>query len=185
MAAPTYGSTTASGGIGPQPTNGIVVQGCPKVQSLLIETVTNCYPGRLVKKGTADNQIVVNTAGGLCVGVLGYEQCQKKDRPATRDTIYGAVNAPVLSGACVTVLLMVAVSQTIVKGSKLVAAANGMVSLAPAAAPPVGSVPVTSTGAQPTIAGPIPTSGAIVAIAEESITTDGSTEGFVMATLER
>lgn len=182
MAAPTYGSATASGGIGPQPTNGIVVQGEPKVQHLLIQTVTSMYPGRLVKKGTADNQIVVNTAGGLAEGVLGYEHCQKKDRPATRDTIYTAVVAPVLKGPGVVILLFVAQNQTIVKGSKLVAAADGMVSLAPAAAPPSGTVAVVSTSAQPTMAGPLPTSGAIVAQAEESITTT-DTEGFVMATL--
>ena len=183
MTAPTYGSATASGGVGPQPTNGVLVQGNPKVQHLLIETDTSMYPGRLVKKGTADNQIVVNTAGGLSVGVLGYEHCQKKDRPATRDTIYTAVSAPVLSGAGVIVLLYVAQNQTIVKGSKLVAAASGMVSLAGAAAPPSGTVAVVSTGAQPTMAGPLPTSGAIVATAEESITTTDA-EGFVMASLE-
>ena len=183
MTAPTYGSATASGGVGPQPSNGIVVQGEPKVQSLLIQTVDNMYPGRLVKKGTADHQIVVNTAGGLAVGVLGYEHCQKKDRPATRDTIYTAVVAPVLSGKSAIVLLYVAQNQTIVKGSKLVAAASGMVSLAPAAAPASGTVAVVSTSAQPTSAGPIPTSGPIVATAEESITTT-DTEGFVMARLE-
>lgn len=182
MTAPTYGSATASGGVGPQPSNGIVVQGTPKVQHLLIETVTSMYPGRLVKKGTADHQIVVNTAGSLAIGVLGYEHCQKKDRPATRDTIYTAVVAPVLNGPGTVVLLYVAQSQTIVKGSRLVSAADGMVALAAAAAPPSGTVAVVSTSAQPTAAGPLPTSGPEVAIAEESITTTNA-EGFVMARL--
>ena len=185
MTAPTYGSATASGGVGPQPDNGIVVSGEPDVQHLYVETATSMYPGRLVKKGTHDNDIVVNTAGGLAVGVLGYEHCPKKDRPATRDTIYAVDTlAPVLKkGKGAIVLLYVAQNQTIVKGSKLVAAADGMVSLAPAAAPPSGTVAVVSTSAQPTALGPIPSSGPIVATAEESITTTNA-EGFVMATLE-
>lgn len=184
MTAPTYGSATADGGVGPQPDNAIIVSGEPKVQSLLIETVTEMYPGRLVKRGTADHQIVVNTAGGAAIGVLGYEHCQKKDRPATRATIYTAVRAPVLSGAGTVVMLYLAQSQTVVKGDKLVGAASGMVAKASAAAPPSGTVAVVSTGAQPTMAGPMPTEGPIVATAEESVTTTNA-EGYIMAMLER
>ena len=64
MTAPTYGSASADTGVGPQPKNQIVVSGKPDVQYLNIETATNCYPGRLVKKGTHDNDLVVCTAGG-------------------------------------------------------------------------------------------------------------------------
>ena len=185
MTAPTYGSATADPGIGPQPTNAIVVSGTPSVQYLNVETATNCYAGRLVKKGTHDNDIVVCTAGGAAVGVLGYEHAPKKYRPATRATIYAQNDqAPVLSGKGVTVLLYLAQSQTVSKGDKLVAAASGMVSKASAAEIPSGTVAVASTSAQPTVTGPIPTEGPIVATAEESVTTTDE-EGWIMATLER
>jgi hypothetical protein len=48
VTAPTYGSTSADTGVGPQPKNQIVVSGKPDVQYLNIETATECYPGRLV-----------------------------------------------------------------------------------------------------------------------------------------
>lgn len=90
---PTYGSASADTGVGPQPKNQIVVSGKPDVQYLNIETATNCYPGRLVKKGTHDNDLVVCSAGAAAIGVLGYEQAAKMYRPATRDTIYAQARA--------------------------------------------------------------------------------------------
>lgn len=173
MTTPTvYGSATADGGVGPHPTNGIVASGQPKVQHLYVETASEMYPGRFVKKGTHDNDIEVCGAGGKSIGVLGYEHASKKYRPATKAALYLLADyAPVLNGPGVVLLLEVAASQTIVKGDKLVVAANGKVSLASAAAPPVSSTPVTSTGAQPTMTGPIPTEGIPVAVAEESVIT--------------
>ena len=103
-------------------------------------------------------------------------------RPATRDTIYAQNDqAPVLSGKAV-VLLYLAQSQTVVKGDKLVAAADGMVSKASPAAIPNSSTPVTSTSAQPTVTGPISTEGIALAEAEESVTTV-DVEGYIMARL--
>jgi len=185
LTAPTYGSATADPGVGPQPANGIVVSGQPKVQYLNIETVANCYPGRFVTKGTHDNDLAVCGAAGIPVGVLGYEHASKKYRPSTRDTIFKVNDqAPVLTGPGVTVLLYLAQSQTVIKGDKLVVAAAGMVSKASAAAVPSGTVAVASSGAQPTVTGPIPTEGPIVATAEESVTTTNA-EGWIMASLER
>lgn len=123
---PTYGSASADTGVGPQPKNQIVVSGKSDVQYLNIETASECYTGRLVKKGTHDNDLVVCSAGGAAIGVLGYEQAAKSYRPATRDTLYVQNSqAPVLSGKAV-VLFYLAKSQTVVKGDKLVAAANGI-----------------------------------------------------------
>jgi hypothetical protein len=173
-------------GIGPQPANQIVVSGSPQVQYLKIETVANCYPGRLVKRDTDDARIEVCGAGGAALGVLGYEQAPKAYRPATRDTIYlvDAI-APVLSGAGVTVMLYLSAdAATIVKGDKLVAAANGCVTKASAAAAATGSTAVTAHTAAPTMVGPIPTEGPIVATAEESATVT-DVGGWIMATLER
>lgn len=85
-------------GYGPKPTNKIVVAGEPLVQILKVETATNVYPGRLVKKGTNDDDIVVGTSSTV-VGWAGYERTIKKYRPATVDTIH-TINSqiPVLHG---------------------------------------------------------------------------------------
>jgi hypothetical protein len=188
MSAPTYGSATADPGVGPQPSNGIVVSGEPHVQYLNVETSTAYFlPGRVVTKGTDDNDIAVCGLNGVPIGVLGYEHATKKDRPATRATVYATgAQAPVLKrGKGAIVLLYLAQSQTIVKGDKLVPAANGMVKKASAAIVPASTVaPVTSTSASPTMTGPIPTEGPIFATAEESVATT-NLEGWIMAALER
>jgi len=47
------------------------------------------YPGRLVKKGTTDNEVVVATpATAMVLGWLGYEYTSVAYREATVDTIY-------------------------------------------------------------------------------------------------
>ncbi|WP_319508882.1 hypothetical protein [uncultured Methanolobus sp.] len=60
----------------------------PLEQELKIENVTNMYPGRLVKKGTNDDDMVVNTAAGATLGWLGYEQTNPAFMPTDIDTIY-------------------------------------------------------------------------------------------------
>lgn len=186
MTAPTYGSTTADSGIGPQPTNAIVVAGEPDVQYLNVETAANCYPGRFVTKGTHDNDIAVCGAGGVPVGVLGYEQAPKKYRPATRATIYAQDDqAPVLKrGKGATVMLYLSdTAATIVKGDKLVLDAAGKVTKATVAKFATSTVAaVLGASASPTIAGSIPTEGLPVAEAEESVTVTNA-GGWIMATL--
>ena len=159
----------------PTPTGKIVVAGEPPiVLERTIETVTNCYPGRLVKKGTTDRDVVVNDAG-LPVGWLGYEQAGTAIRPATPATIYVVGDeAPVVKGGGFIILAKLATSQTIVAGDRLVPAADGMLQKATALSVTVatGAVAVLSTGAQPVIAaagdvGVLP----VDAIAEESVTT--------------
>jgi hypothetical protein len=150
-----------------------------------VETATNMYPGRFVKKGTNGDDVVVATAGASVVGILGYEHTIKKHRPATVDTIYLAdAQAAVLSGPGVVVVGSLADSQTIVKGDKLVVAAAGEVAKASAAAIPAGTTAVLSTSAQPTIAGSIPGEGIPIAIAEEAKTTSGASADIVMRLLQ-
>ena len=184
---PTYGSATADPGVGPQPIGSIVVSGEPDIQYLNVETSTAYFlPGRLVVKGTHDNDIAVCGVGGVAIGVLGYEQASKKYRPATRATVYATGDqAPVLKrGKGATVMLYLAQAQTVVKGSKLVPAANGMVGLASAAKFVTSTAAaVLGASASPTIAGNIPTEGSVFATAEESVTTTDE-EGWIMATLE-
>jgi len=176
-------------GYGPQPSNKIVVDGKGKhVQMLKVETATNMYPGRLVKKGTNDDDIVVATANSDVIGWLGYLDTIKKHRPATVDTIY-LINAQVavLHGPGMIVLASLKDGETITKGEKLVADAAGELVAAAAitATVPSGSTAVTSTSAQPamTMAGSIPAAGIIVAIAEESVTSSGSSEDIMVRSL--
>lgn len=83
-------------------TNKTVIGGTPLVEELNIKTVANMYPGRLVEKGTNDDDIQLNstTSGDMNpLGWLGYEQCNPEDKPATKATIYAvAAKAPVLKG---------------------------------------------------------------------------------------
>jgi len=81
-------------GYGPKPTNKIIVAGQPLTQILKVMTATDVYPGRLVKKGTNDDDIVVNSEAGDCIGWAGYENTIKKHRPATVDTVY-LINAQI------------------------------------------------------------------------------------------
>ncbi len=163
----------------PTPTGKIVVTGEPPiVLERTIETVANCYPGRLVKKGTTDRDVVVNDAG-LPVGWLGYEQAGTAVRPATPATIYVVGDeAPVVKGGGFIILAKLATSQTIVAGDRLVPAADGMVQKATALLGTVtaGSTPVTGDDATP----PVVISGDVgilplVAYAEESVTTTSAT----------
>jgi len=181
----SYGSTTANPGLGPQPTNQIVVSGSPMTRYFNLETATNCYPGRLVACGTDSNDVDVCGAAEAPIGVLGYEQASKMYRPATRATIYKVNDqVPVLSGPGTVVMLYLSTgAATIVKGSPLVPAANGCVTIATAAKFAASTVAaVLGADASPTIAGNIPTEGNIVARAMESVTvTDDG--GWIMAEL--
>lgn len=167
-----------------KPTNAILVAGDPLIQTLKIETVTNCYPGRLVKKGTNDDDVVVGTAGADVIGWLGYEQTHKKHRPATVDTIY-LVNAQVavLNGGKFVLVARLANGENVAKGARLVAAADGELSEASALAVPSGTTAVLSTSAQPNISGAKGSEGIVVAIAEESKDASGGAEDIVVRSL--
>lgn len=81
------------------PNNQIVVAGDPTVQELKIETATNCKPGRLVTRGTNDDDIVVCDGLKPPIGILGYEQAHPSFKPDTRAGLYAAgAMAPVLNG---------------------------------------------------------------------------------------
>ncbi len=81
------------------PSHKIIMGGNPLVQELKVETATNCYPGRLVTKGTNDDDVVVGDGVGAPIGWLGYEQAGVF-MPDNITTAYAANDqAPVLSGA--------------------------------------------------------------------------------------
>ncbi len=145
--------------------------------SCKIETATNMYPGRLVKKGTGDHDIIVATAGSNPAGWLGYEQAAPSERPATMTTAYAAGDVPpVLKGGGFIILATLSASQNVAKDDALVADADGRVKKASALEIVSGSTNVTSTAANGTtiISGSAGTER-IVGYAEESVTTTSST----------
>jgi hypothetical protein len=174
----------------PVPTGKCVAFGTPPIVTPHnVETATNMYAGRLVKRGTTDRDIVVNGAEGTPIGWLGYEQGDAY-RPATVGTIYEAGDeAPVIRGGGFIPNAKLAASQTIVKGDRLVPAADGMLQKATAIAGVVpgstgDTTPVTSTSAKPAITmsgdvGALP----VVAIAEETVTTTSTAANILVRSL--
>ncbi len=74
------------------PVDAIVWRGkFPSQDEFRVERSTEMYPGRLVKNGTTEDDIVVGDALTAPIGWLGYEQTAIPYMPATKDTIY-AVN---------------------------------------------------------------------------------------------
>ncbi len=110
-------------------THKTVIAGTPLVEEMNIETVANMYAGRLVEKGTNDDDIELNgTTAGTIAGVstplgwLGYEQCNPEQKPATKATIYVVTaKAPVLKGGgfILDALAVDTSGQTVTKGDML------------------------------------------------------------------
>jgi len=139
-----------------QPTNKLVVDSTNlHVQTKVVETVANCFPGRMVARGTGDHDVLVCAAAGHGYGWLGYEHTDKLNRPATVNTIYLVnANAAIINGAGIILVGCAAAGATITKGERLTMAAAGMLT--------------------PAVVG----TDDVVAIAEESITTAaGDTSG--------
>ena len=116
-----------------KPINKIVAAGKPLVQELEVEVATTMYPGRLVKRGTGDHDVVVSdsTDGGDIVGWLGYEQTAPVFRPSTPDTIYVAADkAAVLNGGGFIIVASLASGQNVTKDDELIGVAAGEVSAA-------------------------------------------------------
>lgn len=168
-----------------KPTNKILAAGKPLVMELNVETATNMYPGRLVIKGTNDNDIVVCGAAGISVGWLGYEQITNAGyMPTDVNTIYAQyAQAPVLYGGGFVVVASLADNNVIVKGDRLVAAANGEVAKAAAAVTKAGSTPVTGSADDAPISGTVPEGGIVVGIAMETVTTSGASADLMVLSL--
>ncbi len=83
------------------PANRIEFGGSPLKIVQKIETATNCYPGRLVVKGTNDDDVVVSDGIKPPAGWLGFEQADANYQPTNITTLYAAdAQAPVISGDC-------------------------------------------------------------------------------------
>lgn len=109
-------------------TNKIVLAGFRQTVELEIETVANMYPGRVVKVGSTDNEMVVGAADALSMGWLSYEDTPVMYKPATIDTIYKVNDrAAYVFGPGIIVVASRKANETIVMGDKLVPAADGQV----------------------------------------------------------
>lgn len=72
-----------------RPVNRVVLAGQPdELIGKVGGTVTEMKPGRLVAKGTNDDDIVIGSKILSPVGFLGYEQTSAYSKPATVDTAY-------------------------------------------------------------------------------------------------
>lgn len=161
------------------PTGAIVAAGKPLIiTGQNVETASNVIPGRLAKKGSTDFDIVACGAEAGAAGWVGFEDAGPSYRPATIATGYAAGDiAPLLRGGGFVILAKLTTTQTIVKGDRLVPAANGMLQKATAIAGVIpgaagDTTPVTSTSAKPAVTmsgdvGALP----IVAYAEQTLTT--------------
>jgi hypothetical protein len=166
--------------------NKILVAGNPLVLKQKVETATSMYPGRLVIKGTNDDDITVCGAGGIATGWLGYEQeGNAAYMPDDVNSIYTVnAKAPVLCGGNFIVVAYLAQSQTIVKGDRLVAAASGMVSKAAAAVCTTGAATASAVvSTQPTITGSVGIGGIVIGIAMETVTTTSSEADIMVLSL--
>jgi hypothetical protein len=109
-------------------TNKIVLAGHRQSVELEIETATTMYPGRTVKKGSTDNEMVVGAADALTMGWLSYEDTPIMYRPANIDTIYKVNDrAAYVFGPGMILVGSLLYQEEIVMGDKLVGAAAGQV----------------------------------------------------------
>jgi hypothetical protein len=169
-----------------KPTNKIIAGGKPAfVQELNIETATSMYAGRLVKKGTNDDDIVVNTVAGASVGWLGFEDTAIQYRPTNVDTIYEAsAKASVLSGGGFLIVGRLASGQNVSKGARLVAAASGELTVAIPAVATTGAATASAVDATtPTIDGSVGSDGIVVAIAQQSVDATSAAADIVVQSM--
>ena len=117
-----------------QPSNAILTAGQPIIEELEVLTTTEFCPGKLVIYDTTDYQC--KAAGAAAANVLGVADCPSDKKltdyftasagGAVTDTFDAADMIRVIRGP-VRVKCILVSGQTITKGDRLVAAANGMV----------------------------------------------------------
>lgn len=114
-----------------KPTSKIVIEGIPQWMEAKVEEGTNAYPGRLVYKGSNDDDVIVKDATGnggplnKPVGFLGYERAHAEYKPLTVDTAYATNDqVPVIYGSVSLVARLSGASVT--KGQFLTAGDSGM-----------------------------------------------------------
>lgn len=125
--------------------NAILYAGEPEIQEMEVQTVTTFGPGRLVIAGTAEYQAIVAPATSLLVlGVADVPSDQKLTEYYT-PTAGGALTKTFTAGDQIRVLrgdivvkLVCDSAATIIVGTRLIAAAEGMVTAGTTAGAIVG-----------------------------------------------
>ena len=110
------------------PTGAIVVDGKNKtVSTKKVETVTNVYPGRLLMRGTNDDDVVVSDGSTAApCGWAGYLDTTKKYRPATIATIYVQNDLIAqINGPGMRLMAKLDLGSTVTVGMLLTAGQNG------------------------------------------------------------
>lgn len=110
-----------------KPINQILVKRTPVTVDDPLEvtgTVTECKPGRVVKRGADDTKVIIGATGGEGIGFLGWESTFGPDRPADIDTAYASGDwASVVYGP--GTILVGYGNEAITKGNRLAGGANG------------------------------------------------------------
>jgi len=123
-------------------------------------TAAKMLPGIFVIKDTNDRSVKESGAAGKVIGVLGYEDTPEAFRPTTRDTAYALGDTvAVIHGQGAYVRALQAASQTTVKGETMKVVADGYLEIG------------------------TPGTDDIVAVAEESVTTDEGVTAAIWVTL--
>lgn len=165
-----------------KPTNKLVVTGKPKVQELNVETATNVIAGRLAKKGTNDDDVVVATAGCVPAGWIGYENTAPVYQPDDMDTEYAQGDKiAVLRGKEFALISKLASGESVNKDDPLVTAGDGMLKAASDLAVSSGSDTASAVdGTTPALEGSVPPEGPIVAYAAETVDASGGAKDIIV-----
>jgi len=109
-------------------TNRILIDGNPHVEWCHVENGTDIFPGRLVKKGTNDMDIVASTAGCTPLGWIGFQHTRTTYRPDGINSQHLTDDeCALLTGQDLFITTDLALGESVSKGDPLSAADNGMV----------------------------------------------------------
>lgn len=110
-------------------TNDVIIGESPARHDLNVETAANMYPGRIVRRGTTDFDVVVGSALYPPGGWIGYGQGNNSAaKPATRATAFAAdVTVPIHKGGGFPVRASLAAGAIVERNDFVANWANGEV----------------------------------------------------------
>jgi hypothetical protein len=162
----------------------VVIAGNPIIEELTIETGTGVKPGRLVKKGThADDVVVLAAATDKPSGWVGWdaEGAHPGVSPATRDTAYATGKlGPVLYGPGIILVGKLATGQNVTKDTPLIPAADGELQ---AAATESATITTGSSHVTAALSGSFPAGGMVVALAKENCNATSAAKDIIIESL--
>ena len=102
----------------------IVRQGDVEIIGDFITGDANIYPGRLVKRGTDDNHVVIND-GTAYIGWAGYEQTAPNYRKSDPDTAYDSGDVIAVIKGVFKIRAHLAAGNNVTAGAPLKPTSNG------------------------------------------------------------